>query len=52
MAESKNTGKKPGRPKKTPVAEEVKEEVAFFDVPEEDQRPTLRRKQHLAKITF
>lgn len=37
MAESKNTGKKPGRPKKTPVAEEVKEEDVFFDVPEEDQ---------------
>lgn len=37
MAENKNTGKKPGRPKKTPAAEEVKEEDVFFDVPEEDQ---------------
>lgn len=36
MAENKTTGKKPGRPKKTPVAEEAKEEDVFFDVPEED----------------
>ncbi len=38
MAEAKNnsTGKKPGRPKKTPAAEEIKEETdVFFDVPEE-----------------
>ena len=44
MAESKNTGKKPGRPKKTPVAEEVKEEVAFFDVPEEGQTTNTAEK--------
>ena len=44
MAESKNTGKKPGRPKKTPAAEKVKEEVAFFDVPEEDQTTNTAEK--------
>lgn len=44
MAESKNTGKKPGRPKKTPVAEEVKGEDVFFDVPEEDQTANTAEK--------
>lgn len=43
MAESKNTGKKPGRPKKTPVVEEAKEEVVFFDVPEEQTVNTAEK---------
>lgn len=43
MAESKNTGKKPGRPKKTPVVEETKEEVVFFDVPEEQTVNTAEK---------
>lgn len=49
MAESKNTGKKPGRPKKTPVAEEVKEEDVFFDVPEEDQTANTAEKAEAAE---
>ena len=43
MAESKNTGKKPGRPKKTPAVEETKEEVVFFDVPEEQTVNTTEK---------
>ena len=49
MAENKNTGKKPGRPKKTPVAEEVKEEDVFFDVPEEDQTSNTAEKAETGK---
>lgn len=49
MAENKNTGKKPGRPKKTPVAEEVKEEDVFFDVPEEDQTANTAEKAETGK---
>ena len=49
MAENKNTGKKPGRPKKTPVAEEVKKEDVFFDVPEEDQTSNTAEKAETGK---